>query len=293
MPKLSILIPARNEPFLAKTVEDLLSKSGDIEIVATLDGYWPNPPLPDDKRLVLVHFGRARSMRPGINAAAACSRSPYLAKLDAHCMVDEGWDEKILADIEDNWVVVPRRYSLDPDDWKVNHHRPAYDYHYLSWPYAKGKDRKNVGLHGQWWRERQQKHKDIVIDDEMSSQGSCWVMSRKHWDWLGGLSLNGYGSFIQEFQEIGCKTWLGGGAVKVNKSTWYAHWHKGKRGRGYVRGPSWDSGRIYSADYWMNDRWKERKHDIGWLVDKFWPVPTWPEDWQSHDYTELARIMGR
>lgn len=297
MPRVSVLIPSRNEPYLEATVKDILAKSGDIEVIACLDGYWPNPPLSEsvanDKRVILVHFGRARSMRPGINAAAACSRSPYLMKCDAHCLFDEGWDEKLLADIEDNWVVVPRRYSLDVDNWKVNHRRPPYDYHYLSWPFAKGTSPKHVGLHGTWWRQRQEERKDVMVDDEMSSQGSCWLMSRKHWERLGGsLSQDGYGSFIQEFQQIGMMTWLGGGAVKVNKNTFYAHWHKGKRGRGYVRGPSWDQGRIFSADYWMNNRWKERKHDVDWLVSKFWPVPTWPDDWQTYDYSRMGEEKG-
>jgi hypothetical protein len=38
-------------------------------------------------------------------------------------------------------------------------------------------------------------------------------------------------------------------------------------------------GAVYSADYWMNNRWKERKYDLAWLIDKFWPVPSWPTDW--------------
>ena len=109
-------------------------------------------------------------------------------------------------------------------------------------------------------------------------------MSRKHWDWLGGLHLEGYGDFIQEFQEVGCKTWLGGGEVKVNKKTWYAHLHKGNRyGRGYqIVRSSWHRGLHYSTDTWINNRWPFRIHDFEWLIDKFWPVPTWGEDWRDH-----------
>ena len=109
-------------------------------------------------------------------------------------------------------------------------------------------------------------------------------MSRRYFhDFLGGLQTDGYGDFIQEFQEIGMKTWLGGGQVKINKSTWYAHLHKGKRyGRGYYVGrDSWKKGMEYSADLWLNNKWEDRVHDFAWLVDKFMPIPGWPDDWEE------------
>ena len=103
-------------------------------------------------------------------------------------------------------------------------------------------------------------------------------MSTRHFrDFLGGMSEEGYGGFIQEPQEIGLKTWLGGGRVVVNKKTWYAHLHKGKTyGRGYpVRAKEFHDGSTYSTDFWMNNRWSRRVHDMRWLVEKFAPVPTW------------------
>ena len=60
----------------------------------------------------------------------------------------------------------------------------------------------------------------IDIVEEMCFQGSCWFMTRYHyWEFLGGMNSHGYGTFSQEPQEIGLKTWLGGGAIKVNKKT--------------------------------------------------------------------------
>jgi len=51
---LSIIIPARNEPFLSNTIKELFSKAkGKIEIIVNLDGYWPTPILEDDSRLIL------------------------------------------------------------------------------------------------------------------------------------------------------------------------------------------------------------------------------------------------
>lgn len=289
MSKVSVLIPSRNEQFLAPTVNDLFAKAaGDIEVIVVLDGYWPDHILPDRPNLILIHRGQAQGMRPAINSAASIAKGGYLMKCDAHCMFDEGFDEVLQADCDGDWVVVPRRYSLDPENWCRKKKGPI-DYHYLQCPLDSG----DGALHGRPWNKRRDQRQDILIDDEMSSQGSCWFMSRRYfWDFLGGLKLEGYGDFIQEFQEIGMKTWLGGGQVKVNKRTWYAHLHKGKKyGRGYkVSRSSWHEGKRYSADFWLNNRWADRVHDFVWLLEKFWPVPTWPEDYESlWDGTEWTR----
>ncbi len=289
--KVSIIVPSRNERFLAQTIENLLAAAtGDVEVIAVLDGYWPDPQLPEDKRLIQLHRGQWKGMRPGINAAAGCARGDYLMKIDGHCSVPRGFDEILVADCADNWIVVPRRYSLDPEAWEIKHDRPIVDAHYLSWPYARPDDHA-CGLHGNIWTARGQEREDVLIDDEMSSQGSCWFMSRKHWDrTIGPMEIENYGTFAQEFQELGLKTWLGGGEVKVNKRTWYAHLHKGKTyGTGYgfsnKQWAAWkeekEKSRLFTIDHWMHDRWPERAHDLQWLIDRFWPVPGWPEDWRA------------
>jgi glycosyltransferase involved in cell wall biosynthesis len=281
MNRVSVIVPARNEPHLQKTVDDLLSKAaGDIEVFAVCDGYWPNPPLKDHPKVVTLHFSESRGMRNAINSAASLARGNWYLKCDAHTAWQEGWDETLKADCEDDWVVIPRRDRLDAENWRLQQTgKPPIDYHYLAWPYHKPDE---LGMHGNIWPERAKERAHILIDDEMSSQGSAWFMRDKHFRRIGGLPEEGYGKFVQEFQQIGLKTWLGGGRVVVNKKTTYLHWHKGaKNGRGYfiskgemVRGTHW------SADYWLNDRWPERKHNLRWLVEKFNP-PTWPENWEQ------------
>ena len=228
MPDVSIIIPSRNETFLQQTVTDLLSKGSDIQVIVVLDGYWSDPPLLPDNSLIQLHRGKSMGMRAAINGAAAIAKGKYLMKCDAHCMFAEGYDEVLKADCDDNWVVIPRRYSLDAENWCIEQNGKVRDYHYLCYPDPnKGADQ---GMHGvEWWaRCKERSDPKYDIDDEMSSQGSCWFMTKTHFDdHLHGLSEYGYGSFGQEFQEIGNKTWLGGGAVKINKKTFYAHLHKG------------------------------------------------------------------
>ncbi len=299
MAKVSIIIPSRQERFLARTIQEVFLKAaGDVEILAVLDGYWPKPPLVEDPRLIQLHRGQWQGMRPGINAAAEIARGDFLMKLDGHCALAQGFDVELAAACEDDWLVVPRRYSLDPDSWAPAKTKPAVDAHYLSWPFARPGDRTN-GLHGNIWLARGKARAGIEIDDEMSSQGSCWFCSRAHWErLLRPMEVQRYGTFAQEFQEIGNKTWLSGGRVVVNKRTWYAHLHKGTRfGTGYgfsnEQWAAWaiekEAARVFCIDWWLRDRWADRVHDFRWLIDKFWPVPGWPEDWEAQACEELTR----
>ena len=54
---LSVVIPARNEPYLQKTIDSLLGASDhEIEVIAVLDGYWPDPPIKDNPNIKQIHF---------------------------------------------------------------------------------------------------------------------------------------------------------------------------------------------------------------------------------------------
>ena len=294
MPKVSIIIPSRDERYLQKTIDDLLVKAeGEIEIVVILDGYWPKTPLKNDPRVTVLHHGTVfdnPGMRESINRGILISRGKFIMKLDEHCMVDRSFDVKLAADCEDNWVVIPRRYRLDPENWSIiEDGRPPIDYMFLAYPGARSDD-VEWGLHGSIWDARFHQRKELLIDDTMSHQGSCYFMTRKHWDNVFyPLDSTGYGPFTQEAQEVGNKTWLSGGRLVVNKKTWYAHWHKGKNGKGYGfsnkqyedHQANMKKGRQFCIDYWLNNKWPERVHDFAWLVDKFWPVPTWPNDWKE------------
>jgi hypothetical protein len=225
-------------------------------------------------------------MRAGINSAIAASTGEYIMKLDGHCMLDEGYDEKLKANCADNWVVIPRRHRLDADEWVCkNDGRPPIDYHFLSYPGENVNDVR-CGLHGEEWRARAGERKHLLLDDEMSSQGSCWFTTRKWWSRIGPQDVESFGTFVREFQEMGIKTWLGGGEVKIQKGTWYGHLHKGrKHGRGYAI-----SARDHDKGHKFCDRWAmldlpwpaywniQQVHPFRWLMEKFWPVPGWPAD---------------
>ena len=290
MSKVSVIIPARNEIYLQNTITEVLSKaSGDIEVIVILDGYWPVPVLEEDPRLIIVHRKR-QGMRASINAGVAIARGDYLMKLDAHCIVAPGFDETLQKDCDKDWVVIPRRYSLEMDTWEVRRHRPFIDYEYLSYPFRYANPKGGSQMCGMVWDARTASRINILLDETMTWQGSCWFMPKEFFNRrIGKMNEEGYGTFICEAQELGLKVWLGGGKTMVNKQVWYAHLWKGDPyrkkytelyGSVYSRVGFNERklGNKFNIQYWLSNAWSERIHDLEWLIDRFSPVPSWPEN---------------
>jgi glycosyltransferase involved in cell wall biosynthesis len=285
--RLSVVIPNYNSPFASKTIQDVLDKSkGDIEVIVNVEMKWPEP-IVEDARVTYIHGSEPIGMRAGINRAVAMSKGEFIMKCDDHVMFGEGFDEILKADMQPNWVIIPRRYALDAENWKIEErtdNKYPIDYMYIDFP-RKGKDHDD-GMHGvPWKRDRTEE-----IDDTPSMQGSCYFMTKDYFtNVLHGFSEEGYGQFAQESQELGFKTWLGGGAVKVNKKTFYCHLHKGSR---YGRFYSFPGGTVeassWSAEHWLNDREPNMVHKFEWFINEKFPgMPSWPSDW-----IEQIRGMG-
>ena len=91
----AILIPARNEEFLARTVQDLVENTGDkTEILVGLDGKWSDPGIVDHKRVTIVYYPESIGQRAMTKRLARITKAKYIAKTDAHCAFDKGFDEK-------------------------------------------------------------------------------------------------------------------------------------------------------------------------------------------------------
>jgi hypothetical protein len=286
---LTLIIPSRNELFLRQTILDVLAKArGDIRVYAVLDGY--DPPAAEivsDERLTYVRLPSVSYLqkRQAINLVESQTSGTYIMALDAHCMVAEGFDVALTTDYEPHSVVIPRRHRLDAENWCLQEQadaRPPIDYEYIMWPLKFDP----FGLHGFRWDARTREREHILVDETMEFQGSCWFMARAHFRRLGLMQVDGYTGWGQEAEEIGLKTWRMGGRVLTNKKTWYAHLHKGpKYGRMYHM--SRDAVRLcntYSFDYWV----RENREFFQRYIEKFWPVPGWPQDWQAQLYNEVA-----
>jgi len=270
----SVIIPARNEIYLQKTIDGLLDNLGSkFEIMVGVDGYEPNPPLKEDSRVRVYRVDKSIGMRPMINKLVSMAKGQYLLRADAHIIIEKNMDLKMIDSHKAGFTVVARRYELDTPSWKMRKHTDC-DYRYLT-PLSDS----SGGLRSLAWEEYELKHKANIFDDLMTCSGSNWLMKRSQWNRWGGLDEN-HGTFGQEGAEIACMTWLSGGRMIINKNTWYAHWNRGKMP--YALGAHQKRKSIdYSIDKWVNNKWEKRTRDFQWLIDRFRP-PGWETSKTAH-----------
>jgi len=304
MAKLSVIIPSYNCKFVSKTVHDIFNKaSGDIEIIVVLDNYWPDPPIPDHKDLIVIHKGQTTGMRNSINMGARIATGEFIMKVDDHCSFSQGFDEALKAHSEPHTISIPQRYSLDVINWIPI--RKAVAYEYATYPYVyldrfrygtglvakkyvgdDGIHVENTGFHEYYKKEYEREQ--ILIDEIMVFHGSCWFMPKDHFFSIDCLDEDHFETLYQEPQELSFKTWLSGGRVIVNKHCWYAHMFKGpdfgpeKNIRGYrLNLTAMRRTERFGTTYWMNDCWHKAEKPMEWLIEKFWPIPGWPENWRD------------
>ena len=297
---LSILIPARNEMFLQNTINDILANiEGNTEIIVVLDGYKPDPELKPDPRVLLIYNPESVGQRAATNQAVKLSRAKYVMKCDAHCSFDRGFDVKMMAEMHDDWTMVPLMRNLHAFDWvcESGHRR----YQGPSGPCSEcGKETtrdilwrakdspKSVSYcfdaspHFQYFNEYAKRPEGQgEVTETMSLQGSCWMLTRdKYWE-LDVCDEN-FGSWGSQGIEVAAKTWLSGGRVMVNKKTWYAHMFRtqgGDFGFPYpISGRDQERAKTYARDLFFNNNWPKQIHPLSWLVEKFWPVKGWTDE---------------
>jgi len=306
---LSILIPARREQFLKNTIDDALANiEADTEIIATLDGEWANPPIPQHERVNIIYVPRSVGQRAATNLACKLARGKYVAKCDAHCAFDKGFDAKMLEAFEetgDNVVMVPVMRNLHAFDWKCPKcGKRTYQDKGDICPVCGTKMKKKMLWRGKKrpqstsycfdatpkfryfedYKHRPQyiKNKEETgLTETMSLQGSFFMCTREMY-----LDLNlcdeAMGSWGNQGIEVACKTWLSGGRVLCNHATWYAHLFRTKAG---VFGFPWPvSGRAQQItkkkvrDFLWSGEWEKQIHPVSWLVRKFWQVPGWTDE---------------
>ena len=281
MAKVSIIIPSRAESFenLNRTIKSIYENAtGDFEVIIGLDGL-PHTDVPDVfTNLQMIRFPSVVGIKTNINAMCAMATGKYIYKSDAHCRFGKGFDEILQECMDEDWIVMPR-FKIIKDDWSIqmrDGQEEFYDYFYLCCPFTDPKGfRFKAGGH---WPERTQERltSHPSVDETPQIHGSGWFMSKDRYFELGGFpNIDPYGH-AQEPIWLALKNSLMGGKVMVNKKTWYAHLHQQGNKRGYHMDKEQEN-KSYSiaANTFMSD-----PRMMGWL-EKFLPMPTWPENWKE------------
>jgi glycosyltransferase involved in cell wall biosynthesis len=291
---LSIMIPARNEMFLAKTVEDILSNiEGDTEVIVILDGEWADPPIEDHPKVTIIHHSQSIGQRAATNEAVRLSTAKYVMKVDAHCAFDKGFDVKMMKEMQDNWTMIPVMRNLHAFDWVCPEGHRRYQ-----GPSGKctvcGKETKrdvvwiaktnpqstayyfDKDLHFQYHGEYKRKQVGDIVET-MSAQGSCFMLTKERYQALD-ICDQTWGSWGNQGTEVALKTWLSGGRLVVNRKTWYAHMFRTQGGDFSfpwpISGRDVEHARQCSRDIFLNDKWDKAVRPLHWLIEKFNP-PTW------------------
>jgi glycosyltransferase involved in cell wall biosynthesis len=307
---LSILIPARNEEFLSRTVKDILTHiRGNTEIIVVLDGEWVDPPVEQHERVTVIYHPKSIGQRAATNEACRLSKAKYVMKVDAHCAFDKGFDVKMMRDMQDDWTMIPVMRNLHAFNWICKKcgnkwYQSPTPQHCCSDGKGKVKNescdstefereivwipkkrptnsafRFDKNMKFQYWGGYKRRQEGDLVDT-LSIQGSCFMLTRKKY-WELDICSEDFHSWGQQGVEVACKTWLSGGRVVVNKNTWYAHLFRtqgGDFGFPYTQSPKKiEANRELSIDLFVNNKWKGAKHDFQWLIDKFSPVPEWSD----------------
>lgn len=247
---LSVIIPSYKDPYLQKTIDSLLQMSEtNLEIIPVLDGYWPEPQLRDDDRVKILHKGRNEGMREAINSGIRIAKGEYIMRTDEHCVFGPSFDRIMIDEMQDNWIMTPRRYFLDPEKWEI-----MEDLGYVDYERLKARDIGN-GAHkfeGVVWKSRAKERASIMVDETMAMQGSCWLMKKSWWDEIGELETEGYGTMYQDSHEMVFKTWKLGGKLMVNKNTWFAHKHVSFPRTHHYSRSEWEPCVQYAYETWKD-----------------------------------------
>jgi len=293
---LSILIPARNEEFLIRTIRDIFENSSEkTEVIVVLDGQWPVEPIPDHPRLTIIYHSDSIGQRAATNEAARLSNSKYVMKVDAHCAFDKDFDTKMLNDMRDNWTMIPLMKNLHAFNWVCENGHSRYqspsgvcaecgkptkkDIVWISKNNPKSTSyRFDTDLHFQYWNEYKEKQKGQLVES-MSAQGSCFMLTKEKYFELN-ICDEKHGSWGAQGTEVALATWLSGGKLIINKNTWYAHLFRTAGGDFGFPYPNLgiEKARKYSKEIWFNNKHKKQIYPLSWLIEKFSPIPDWNDE---------------
>lgn len=320
MRELSIIIPSRKEEWLNETVKNILANiEADTEVIVGFDGEWSEVPLESHERVKMFYSPEVLGQRAMGNRLAKLSTAKYIAKTDAHCAFDKGFDRKLIEAMQghDDWTIVPAMKNLHAYDWVCNSCGKKY---YQSDRPDNCNDEVCVGDPPGWHKEvsfeprtrektghgtptatayrftpdelqfkyfdHYKAYQKDEVAETMSLQGSFFMLTRERYHALN-INDESWGGWGQQGTEVALKTWLSGGAVMCHRGTWYAHMF---RTNDIVGAFPWNVGIKESQG---RQQRRARRACVDMFKNNAWELQTRPLSWLIEKFWEPLQKEGQ
>lgn len=331
---LSVVIPALREEFISNTVADIIkNKRGNTEVIVVLDGEWAHPGIMDHPDVTVIKLSKNVGQRAATNIGVKASKAKYVAKTDAHCAFDEGFDVKLMDALQghDDWTIVPVMRNMHIFNWRCvdcgdetyqgpvpegckncDVNTPDRFEKVIKWipktspnssAYKFTPNKLQFKYFGSL-KNKQLKSGESVAET-MSLQGSFFMLTREKY-WELKICDESWGGWGQQGTEVALKTWLSGGRVVCLLDTWYAHMFRTQSGFAFPwnggpvsQGTQQHQARRISQDLFFNNKWDKQVRPLSWVVERFWnelqQEPDSPDDprWTIKDLNRLKQADSR
>ena len=279
---ISVIIPARNELHLRRTVEDVIRKAaGEIEIIVVLDQWdfnkavkpeplleqldWIRGPGQEISNVRLIEYPNLTGQRVMINRAIREATGSHILKIDAHCKLSDGYDVALLEVCEPDTFYTTAMRGITEETWTSNDRVFAAalltpEYRWAWWP---GYD-NHVG--------------HLPTHEIMAFSGTVYFCSKELWEGIGGHDAT-FAPWGECGAELSLKVWLTGRRLMIHRGVCCAHLYRKKfpyRVTGGTRNAT-----IRAITKMVQEKaFADQVHDIPWLVGKFsrfGQIPGWPK----------------
>jgi len=203
----SIIMTALDEPYVNKTIDDIIEKSGSLlEEIIVIDDLSETPIQHPEAKV--IRNKQRKGLIWGRNYATELAKSEIILSLDPHCKVEDGWLAPLVNKLESNKesIVVPGTRSLNPDKWE--------SFGKESW--------KTI-----WDWKLEFKWADGENPYTPAVAGHCFAFRKDWWEKAGRFDT-GMEIWGGENIEFPLRTWLFGGTVECVRESHVSHWFKKK-----------------------------------------------------------------
>ncbi len=204
--EVSVIITALDEPYVNKTIDDIIEKSDSrLKEIIVIDDNSSEPISHKEARV--IRNKNSKGLIWGRNYGSDLAKSEIVVSIDPHVKVDEDWLSPIVKRLEEknNCLVAPKTKCLDPEKWedikgKSSGIKTAFntklDFNWVTTPGAET---------------------PVVA-------GHCFGFTKSWWEDSGRFDC-GMKVWGGENIEFALRTWLCGGSVEIVDS-WVSHWFK-------------------------------------------------------------------